>query len=106
MVTPIALIAIAVSSIVFWIAFKRIIIRVLTYGALALGVGLAGLAAIRVDDRLARAEFLTSAIVGGVTGFLVVGILCAAWIRHGLIYFYLQRTIQRDRDAAKAGKLW
>lgn len=49
---------------------------------------------------------LVGGLIGGAIGFLVVGVACAGLIRHALIRFYMHRAIQRDRDAAQAGKLW
>lgn len=84
----------------------RIIIRIVQGIVLAIGAGALGLIAIGLDDRLTRAEYVWYPIIGAGAGFLFLVGGGSIWIRHALIRFYLRRTIQRDRDAAQAGKLW
>lgn len=51
-------------------------------------------------------SFLPAVIIGGLLGFFIVGILCAGYIRHMLIRFYLNEAIAKQKAAAQAGKLW
>ena len=72
------------------------------------GVAIAVILSWRIIERVypqITMEYARPILVGAISA-LVVCILCSAYIRHMLILFYLQRTIQRDKDAAKAGRLW
>jgi hypothetical protein len=70
-------------------------------------IALVGMKLVMVaDDRLQQPEWMTGAMIGGVVGFVVIGLLCAAFIYHALIAADLRRTIDRDIAQSKARRLW
>lgn len=86
--------------------FYRAILRLLYYCAMFVVVVTAFRIVVTLLPELNHDGFWISSAVGGVLGFVVIGILCAGWIRQALIWFYLQDTIDRSKQAAAKGKLW
>lgn len=88
------------------LVFHRAILTVVYWCALIL----CGVVALRVVmillPELDRNSFWASSALGVLSGFIVVGILCASWIRQAVIWFYLQDTIERSKAAASKGKMW
>lgn len=82
-------------------ALQHQILYVLRWCTMGLGV----LLGWRVIQLVSDHESIKPIFIGAISAF-VVCLLMSAHIRHTLIYFYLRRTIQRDKDAAQAGKLW
>lgn len=82
-------------------ALQQQILYVLRWCIMGLGV----LFGWHIVQLLLDHESMKPIFIGGISAF-VVCLLMSAHIRHTLIYFYLKRTIQRDKDAAQAGKLW
>ena len=92
--------------VIVGMVYRKAIIRALHWVILSCGTYAGWLIVQDVDPRLKEPSYIGGVVIGGVLAFIVVGVLCAGWIRQALILFYLQRTIQRDKDAAKAGRLW
>lgn len=96
----------ALLLILIGVALARTILRILQGVMLALlALGLAS-SALQLDQLLSSRELFHGLIIGAAIGFIFLVGGGAVVIRHTLIRFYLLRTIQRDRDAAKAGRLW
>lgn len=101
-----ATIGMALVCLVIGVIYRRIILAGLFWLTMAIGVAFAYRVATLIDARLADPANIYYPIVGAFVGFIIFGFLGAARVRYLLIWFYLQRTIQRDREAAQAGKLW
>lgn len=93
-------------GLVIGIVYRRILLRIAYWTVMAIGIVFAYRVASLVDTRLADTSHLWYPIIGGLTGFVVIGVLCIGHVRRLLIWFYLQRAIQRDRAAANEGRLW
>jgi hypothetical protein len=73
---------------------------------ITIGVLLAGRLALLADARLAEPSWSMGALVGGVVGFVVIGLLCYALIYHAIIAADLRRAIERDKQQAQARRLF
>lgn len=83
----------AILTVIYWCAMS-------TCGVVALRL------VVILLPELDRGAFWPSSAAGAVLGFVVVGILCAGWIKRLLIQFYLYDTIERSKQAASKGKMW
>jgi hypothetical protein len=86
---------------IVFVALWRYIVRALAY----CGIGFAALVAWRVFPIVLTSDYTKPIFIGGMSA-LVVCILCYAYIRHMIIWFYLRDTIERSKQAAQKGKLW
>ena len=94
-----AIITLAAHKFIIYL-IRQALVVLLAFGIIKISIFWYSLA----PDALAAP--LAGAIIGGVLGFGIVGVLCAAWIRHALIRFYLHEAIEKQKAAAKAGRLW
>lgn len=90
-------------GVVACLALRRLVVVVLRWALMAGGVVLAGRLALMAD---ARPAALTSAVVGGVLGFVVVGLIGYAFVYHALIAADERDAIDRARETAKRRRLW
>lgn len=92
--------------IILVLVFER---QIKTFLAYVVGIGFAGfmlVVIVRLLPELDASNYKIGFAFGALAGFAAIFAGAGVVIRHALINFYLHRTIQRDRDAAKAGKLW
>lgn len=87
---------------IFTLALHKFIIKLLYWTLIACII----FVLIRIAVALVSIQAALPALAGGIFGFFVVGVVCAGYIRHMLIRFYLQQAIDKNKQAAKAGRLW
>lgn len=104
--TPLVALTCTCGLVIIGALLRNVLILLGRYAALGLGTFLAFRATQIALPEVTTPNYWQGMLIGGVFGFIVVGVLCGALIRHTLIKFYLQRSLQRDKDAAQAGKLW
>lgn len=89
-----------------WIVLRRLLLRLLFWMGMLISVVIAGRLALMADDRLARPEWISGGMIGGVAAFVVVGLISYALIYHALIAADLRRDIEKAHDQAKRRRLW
>jgi hypothetical protein len=93
-------------GIVAAVALRRLLAVLLRVLGMAVAVLLGGRLMLMADDRLARPEWISGALIGGVAAFVVVGLLSYAIIYHALIAADERRDIEKAHDIAKRRRLW